>query len=321
MAAVLALAWAADGHGLPPVPDRAAPAVLALAALLGAGLQGRLLARLDALAADTPLAADALGRRPASGYVAAVHAMVLLAGTALLRASGGAAGLAVVAYVAGVAIATGVARLQQRDRTVAAPGPGQTVGALPGTRWRALLIAVVRQQTWPGGTMAQIAALFIAAAAVPTVAALLAPAVAIHEDLRVAVFAGPAGIALVRGAQVDDALVRFASFAGFGLGRTWAAFAPAPALFFALAAAFAVTTGSVLPGVAAGLGVLALLILTARVMLHRLYDRRRAAVILSMSAVAASALGGTAPYGLAVALPAWLLWFGLRARRVTWDMP
>ena len=322
VAAALALAWVANGGGLPLLPAGYGAGVLAAAVAAGGGLHGRLLARLDALVTHTPLAADALGRGPAGGYLAAVHGAAMLCLAAALHASGSPAGWAMVAYAGGVAIATGVATLRQDGRAAAAPArAARATDAPPATRWRALLMTVVRQQTWPGGTRLQIAALFLLAAALPTAAALLVPLVRAHEDLRVAAFAAPAGIALVRAAQVDDALVRFASFAGFGLGRTWAAHVPAPLLFFALAAAFACVTGYELPAVAAGLGVLAMLILTARVMLHRLYDRRRAAVILSLSAVAASVLGGTAPAVLAAALPAWLLWFGLRARRTTWDMP
>ncbi|WP_082447944.1 MULTISPECIES: hypothetical protein [unclassified Sphingomonas] len=270
-ALAIAQAWFAER---PPIV--AAWVALAVGALSGVGAERLVAARLVFHASDGLLAADALDAGQRRRYRVAWHGIglgVFVAVMLVVRAS--LSPLGGVGYIAGVLVAGAAGSMTMPERVAGMSRPGWTVRA-----WS--------HRPAAGGVAAAILLLSLLAART------------LGIEARMVIVGAEVLLFSLLLAGVDDAVVRFMTFAGYDVWRIVARHARGLAGLFAVALPGCwAMVGPVAAGIGAAIGVAVLLLVTLRVLAYRLHARRFADVLVSLLA----GLLMTVAYSLPVALP------------------
>jgi hypothetical protein len=249
----------------------AASAVGAFAALIGAGAARIVQHRLAFHAREGALAAEALSREASRRYILCAHALLLaIVATGALVSRLDMLPLALAGYIAGAGIGHAVAALL----------PGLAPRRLPSLRaWSVLLQRPI------AGALAALAFLL-----------LLLPARTLDPGSAAALAGVAAAGAALALTAVDDDIVRFMTLSGYG-GASILWRRARPLLLFLLLTVPACLLLAQRPAalIVAGIGLVALTLMAARILAYRIYSRRVADTLVGIGLVVALVAGFMAP--------------------------
>lgn len=271
--------------------------VLVASALTGLGMARLIHRRLEFHASDGALAAEALCGRTRMRYGLALH--LLAAGATLV-----------------------VALVVRPEAALVAP-IGYLAGALVG---HALCAILPEQGAGPKGVVPRaLQAVLrrpVSGVVVAGVLVLILPGLGAFDPAREAVFAGILGaIAALVLTMVDDSAVRFMTLSGYPAGRIVGRQARPLLLCLALTVPVAfILSGSLTAVVMAGVGATALVLMVARILAYRVYDRRIADVLLGVCAMVCAVAGVTFPPAVPVIVLAVLWALARRSGPATWSL-
>lgn len=300
------------------------PIVAAAAITFGASVQLRLARRLDDLAAESPLAADALEVASRRRYQAAWHLIAVAAALAAAMLTGQLRSIpAWPAYAVGVLLAMVWRSLPKPSfASRARPASPAATTATPEapSAWTAMALSIARRQIGLASEPVRLVAVLAAAALTATIAAALLRHVASRAvaDVGFGLIAIGSAFWLSR---VDHAVVRFAAFAGHGPAASVAAHASGGAIAGLLSAGAAALVDTRLAVLASLVFAGALTLLVLRVLAYRLHPKRNADLMLTLAFGVAGLIGSAAPFLLPLMLVASGLALARRSRSATWSHP